>query len=1163
MTNSPSLLARLSLAVAAATALVFSAPINAGLIGADSISMAKKFPKRDKDPKEGELLVKFKDGVPQAVRDGKHAQEGNVKIRELKRSGIHQVAISPDQTVEQAVARYQADANVAFAEPNYIVRAQAVPNEPAFANLMWALNNTGLHNNGLLVTTPGADIRALQAWDITTGSQDLVVMVIDSGIDYTHGDLAANMWVNPGEIPGNGIDDDGNGYIDDVNGIDVVNNDSNPIDDQGHGTHVAGTIGAVGNNNLGVVGVAWNVKLVACKMLDANGEGTIESAVQCLEYARTLKQRGVNIVATNNSYGGMALPSQTLNDALDAQRAADILFIAAAGNTFPQGENNDVVDFYPADARRPNVISVAATDYHDALAGFSHFGRRSVHLGAPGVQITSTTPFNEYRPSDGTSMASPHVAGVSVLLKAQNPARTWSAIRNLTLAGGDVKPSTTGKTISGRRLNAFGALSCANRPLFSVVELPAAFTVNQPATVSALSINCAAPVGPVTATTSSGQTFTLADDGVAPDLVAGDGEFTATWTPSQPFAYIDFVSPSGSDRVEVQDLTVAGVSGPASAARGTPITVVATVSNPSATAVPASTLNLYLSVDGVITAADTLLGSVAVLALAGGQQQAVSASFGVPATLAGGNYFIGAVVDPDNLIDEGNEQNNAATGNIIAVSAVAVDLSVAALTGPSTAFTGDPISVSATVSNVGSSQAPASTLALYLSADNLITSTDVPLGTVAIGALAGGASQSVTASLPVPVTLPPGSYFIGAIADGANEVNETNEGNNTRASAARLTTTTRNINMALSAVTGPGSAKDGATVTFSATAVNQGTVASPASTVRWYLSTDNVITTSDFPVGSVAVAALGAGKSALVSANIPVPSNVPAGTYYVGAIVDPDNTLAETNNGDNARAGGLLAVQYSVDLQVTALAAPASGVTGGNYTFNATLKNAGLAASGKPVRVDFFLSSDNTIDPSTDPLIASSTVPALAAGASVQVTATAALRTGVKSGAYFIGAVVDPANAIAESNKGNNRVRGNAVNVTYGPDLVIASVSGPASVTRGQSFTFNATLTNQGSGAIGAATDQDVITGGKSSSIRVGIYLSDNPNITAKDKRVGSIVVNAINPGQSIPLSIIGLIPSELKTGPWYVGAIADHEGSVRESDKMNNARSGNVTTVR
>ena len=1161
--NPPALLARLSLAVAATAALVFSAPINAGLIGADSISMAKRFPKRDKDPKEGELLVKFKDGVAQAVRDGKHAQEGNVKIRELKRSGIHQVAISPDQTVEQAIARYQADANVAFAEPNFIVRAQAVPNEPAFANLMWALNNTGLHNGGLLTTTPGADIRALQAWDITTGSQDLVVMVIDSGIDYTHADLAANMWVNPGEIPGNGIDDDANGYIDDVHGIDFVNNDSNPIDDQGHGTHVAGTIGAVGNNSLGVVGVAWNVKLVACKMLDLNGDGTIEGAVQCLEYARTLKQRGVNIVATNNSYGGIGTPSQTLNDALDAQRAVDILFVAAAGNTFPQGENNDVVDFFPADAGRPNVVSVAATDYNDALAVFSHVGRRSVHLGAPGVQITSTTPFNEYRPSDGTSMASPHVAGVSLLLKAQNPARNWSAIRNLTLAGGDVKPSTTGKTISGRRLNAFGALSCTDRPLFSVLALPAAFTVNQPATVSALSINCAAPVGPVTATASSGQTFTLADDGVAPDLAAGDGEFTASWTPSQTFAYIDFASPAGSERLGVQDLTVAGVSGPASATRGTPITVAATVSNPSTTAAPASALNFYLSVDGVITTADTLLGSVAVPALGGGQQQAVSGSVVVPATLAGGNYFIGAFVDPANLIDEGNEQNNAAPGNVIAVSAIAVDLSVAALTGPASAFTGDLISVSTTVSNIGSSPAPASTLTLYLSADNLITGTDVPLGTVAVGALAGGASQNVTASLRVPTTLPPGSYFIGAIADSANAVNEVNEGNNTRASAARLTTTTRNINMALTAVKGPSTAKDGAAVTFEATAVNQGTVTSPASTVRWYLSTDNVITTSDFAVGNVAVVALGAGKSANVSAKIPVPSSVPAGTYYVGAIVDPDNTLAETNDGNNARAGGMLAVQYSVDLQITALAAPASGTTGSNYTFNATLKNAGLAASGQPVRVDFFLSSDNTIDPNNDPLIASSTVPALAAGASVQVTATAALRTGVKADTYVVGAVIDPAGAIAESIEGNNRVRGGSATVTYGPDLLVTSVSGPATLTRGQSFTFNATLSNQGSGALGAATDQDVITGGKSASVLVGIYLSDNPQITAKDKLVATVRVNAINPGQSIPLSVIGLIPTDLKTGPWYVGAIADREGSLRESNEMNNAQVGNVVTVR
>jgi subtilisin family serine protease len=304
-------------------------------------------------------------------------------------------------SVQEAVVSYQRNPDVLYAEPDYIVEALITPNDPFFGS-QWNLYNTG-QNSG----TPGADIDALSAWNITLGSNDVVVAIIDTGVDYTHQDLAANMWRNT-DCNSNGIDDDGNGFIDDCYGIDALNEDSDPMDDHNHGTHLAGIIGAAGNNSLGVVGINWNVSIMACKFLHSNGYGYTSDAIECMEYVKAMKDRGVNIVATNNSWGSIA-NSYALYDAIDAHLQRGILFIAAAGNG--NTENTDTHPTFPASYYLPNVISVAATDSSDKKAGFSNYGRRTVHLGAPGREILSTTIGNTYAAFDGTSMAAPHVAG--------------------------------------------------------------------------------------------------------------------------------------------------------------------------------------------------------------------------------------------------------------------------------------------------------------------------------------------------------------------------------------------------------------------------------------------------------------------------------------------------------------------------------------------------------------------------------------------------------------------------------------------------------------------------------------------------------------------------------------------------------------------------------
>ncbi|MFM8538294.1 MAG: S8 family serine peptidase, partial [Planctomycetaceae bacterium] len=331
--------------------------------------------------------------------------------------------------------------------PDFQIDASLTPNDPLYGSLY------GLHNTGQSGGTAGADIDAAAAWDVSTGSRDVVVAVIDEGIDFSHGDLAANMWTNPAEIPGNGVDDDANGFIDDVHGFDFHNNRGNVFsaaDGDLHGTHVAGTIGAVGNNATGVVGVNWQTSLMSLKFLGPDG-GSTSHAIRAGNYATMMRTTyGVNVRVTNNSWGGGGYV-QGLLDAINAGGAANILFVAAAGN---DGRNTDTTPSYPASYTSPFIVSVAATDRRDALASFSNYGLTSVDLGAPGVNIVSTVPSNGYASLSGTSMASPQVAGAAALALSVAPTLSVTDLKNLLLTTADPIPALAGKTVTGGRLNA-------------------------------------------------------------------------------------------------------------------------------------------------------------------------------------------------------------------------------------------------------------------------------------------------------------------------------------------------------------------------------------------------------------------------------------------------------------------------------------------------------------------------------------------------------------------------------------------------------------------------------------------------------------------------------------------------------------------------------------
>ncbi|WP_455210933.1 S8 family serine peptidase, partial [Kaarinaea lacus] len=647
------------------------------------------------------LLIKFRENTT----DSKLAQTfSSSGIRVTKAfsalNKLYLTEILPGRDIKNIVKNLRANPDILYVELDRQIFFHATtPNDSLFSE-QWSLNNTGLPN-----ATADADLNAPEAWDITTGSPEVVLAVIDSGVDHTHLDLKDNMWVNPNEIPGNGIDDDNNGYIDDINGIDPGEGDSDPMDVVGHGTHVAGIIAARGNNAIGISGVNWNTKILACKIDDA-GFISLSAAIECLDYILDLKQNhGINIVASNASWGWIGDASEAMAEAIQQQLNQGILFVAAAGNS---SSDNDVISHYPAGYTHPNVISVAATDQNDELTFFSNYGRHTVHISAPGMDIPSTVPgpafdtnvienphtdiffedaetmvtsliaqtpwattstdafnggsswsdspnadyinnldtsltsptidlstytgqeiylafFTKYdfeyffdnllvemsgdngltwhttrkltgssesswryyeflvpeklknasfqfrfrvvtddsvvntgvlldniglgtgpavyasqriEVHSGTSMASPHVTGMLGLLKAQEPTRSWSQLRNLVIAGGTPLAQLEENTISGRRLRAWdangqGSMTCNNQnvlaklsPIRNTVEIENGG--NDVIGVAYLHINCDAPAGNLTATIrETGSSISLLDNGSGFDQAANDGIYSA------------------------------------------------------------------------------------------------------------------------------------------------------------------------------------------------------------------------------------------------------------------------------------------------------------------------------------------------------------------------------------------------------------------------------------------------------------------------------------------------------------------------------------------------------------------------------------------------------------------------------------------------------------
>ncbi|HUS37504.1 MAG TPA: Ig-like domain-containing protein [Verrucomicrobiae bacterium] len=413
---------------------------------------------------DGELIVRFKAGTPetrkaQSIKKVKGAARDLISpnARVARSVGKPQPAseqlkiIKVEGNFAAAKATLEKDPEIVYVEPNFKTRIeQILPNDFEFEAL-YAMQNTGA-NGGV----SGADIKAPQAWDISTGSRSIVVAVVDTGIDYLHEDLRANIWTNPREIPSNGIDDDGNGFIDDVHGYDFVSNDSDPFDDHLHGTHVSGTIGALGNNGIGVVGVCWQVSLMGLKAFNEQGNGDVATAVSAIHYAIA---NGARVINASWSAGDR---SRALADAIAEAEAAGVLVVAAAGNS------HTASPFYPA--AYDTVLAVASVNNKDLMSPFSNFGPH-VDLSAPGEQIVSTIPDSRYDAVSGTSMSTPHVAGAAALILSQHPEFTPAQV--ITILKNTTDPVTSDSMIGRGRLNVFKAMQIDVPLPFATLKIPA------------------------------------------------------------------------------------------------------------------------------------------------------------------------------------------------------------------------------------------------------------------------------------------------------------------------------------------------------------------------------------------------------------------------------------------------------------------------------------------------------------------------------------------------------------------------------------------------------------------------------------------------------------------------------------------------------------------
>ena len=1196
----------------------------------------------------GEIIVKFRPGADANAKADAHRNGRGTQTAEIQRTNVQRVRVGAGDEAG-AIARYRRNPNVEYAERNYVRRLpvtiadggpQVVPKDFYFRE-QWALHNTGqpfycipwvFGELCLYGGTSDADVDAPEAWSISRGSAAVTVAVIDSGVDYAHPDLAPNY----------------------AGGDDFVFLDGDPMDDHGHGTHVAGTIAAALDNLTGnpaeaegVTGVAPHARIRAYKV--CRSDGTCDDFAIQQAIARAVAD-GANII---NMSLGESEYSQSLNDAVQDAWRAGLVIVAGAGN------DGTTAPFYPA--AFDNVVSVAAFDEDHRRPSFSNYGSW-VDISAPGNIIMSTYPMSAcgssavpgdigcYAWNTGTSMATPHVAGAAALIWSRSDVTSNSQVVDILLNSADGRGASTVRldswTIHGG-LNLHDAISYgltnlppdadagpdrtvadSDRDGTELVPLDGSGSSDSDGTIASyawrdgstllgtgatlpvrlsigvhtltlevtdddgdvamdtvvisvtpanqVAVTALTPQATEAGTTAGVFTVTRTGDVSAPlnvyytvggaavagnDYVAlpgtatiqtGSSTSTVIVTPIDDGAFENdeaviltlsadtayaMGSPATSTVTIVSDdlppdLVVATMTAPAIGGADSDIVVTETTKNQGTGASLPSKTGFYLSTNTTLDAADQWIGDRPVSSLGPGVTVQASTTLHIPPSTATGSYRILAKADWDNTFNESSETNNIRTSII----QIGPDLAVSALTAPAAAAAGGAISVSDTTKNQGGGAGGASATRFYWSTNTALDASDQVIGSRTVGPLAGAALNSSSVAITVPAWAAAGSYYVIAQADGAGEVLETTETNNTRASAAIKV----GPDLIVTAVSAPSSGTAGGTIVATDTTKNQGAGPATASSTGFYLSVNTTISPDDRFIGSRSVGALTASGISTGQALLQIPADALPGSYYVVARTDWNGTVAEPTETNNDKWSGL--IRIGGDLVLTSLSASSPVMPGGPITVTETTKNQGSAPVGESTTA-FYLSIDIFYD-ETDRFLGNRSVGALPASAISTVQTHLVVPAGTASGRYYIVGVADANGAIFESLENNNTRYSGLVNV--GPDLTVSAFTGPSSAVAGTSISVNVTTTNQGGDTAPASLTR--------------FYLSSNNSLDAGDQLLGAREVSSIGPGLSDAGPAVLPIPASTAAGTYYIIAKGDGDDAIQETLETNNLRNRTIS---
>jgi subtilisin family serine protease/subtilase family serine protease len=1114
----------------------------------------------------GQIIVKFRPGATGIAKADAHRQGGGKTLNEIARTGVQLVAVGAGDE-SAAINRYRRNPNVLYAERNLVRRipkpvriakpadhgpgTEVVPGDHVFGE-QWALNNTGQpfycfewigEDLCFYSGTPDADIDAPEAWALTLGTE-ITVAVLDTGIDYTHPDLAANY----------------------IGGINFVTPNGDPMDDHGHGTHVAGTIAAALNNltgnpadEEGIVGVAPHARLLAYKVCDLDGNCDDFHIAQAIEASIAAGAKVINL-----SLGGPEY-SESLNDAVQDAWNAGIVIVAGAGN---DGNTNL---FYPA--AFDHVISVGAFDEDGRRAEFSNYGPW-VDISAPGNVIMSSYPMSSceaanvpgnmgcYTWSSGTSMATPHVSGAAALVWSRGDVTTNQQVVDILLNSADPQgvaavPFDSWTIHGGLNIhNALGGTESSTLPRVTVAASTAqateaglaagAFTISRTGDTSeALVVNYA--VGgtampgadyvalPGTATIDSGSSsVTVAVTPIDDALFESNETVTltiASGTGYQMGAQASSIVTIVSDELP-PDLSVISMTAPATGVADADITVTDGTRNKGTGPSVASSTGFYLSTNSTLDAADTFLGARSVPALAPNATDTLTTTLHIPASQAAGSYYVLAKADWNSAVQESIETNNVRASGALTIGP---DLIVSALTAPATAAIGGTFAVSDTTKNQGASAAGETTTRFYLSTNSSLNATDPEIGGRTVPPLPAGISNQVTnTTVTVPASTAVGTYYVIAQADATGAVPEASESNNTRVSAAVKI----GPDLTVSALTAPASAAAGATIDVTDTTKNLSSGPVVPSSTGFYLSKNGAIDATDTFLGSRAVGSLAANGSETASASLQIPPDTTPGTHYVIARADYDGAIAETTETNNDKSRSIV---IGGDLVVTANTAPATGMPNGAITVTDTTRNQG-AATIPPSSTGFYLSTNGSLS-ANDVFLGSRTVSALAPSTSEAGSMQVTIPANTTPGSYYVVAVADWNGAVLESQETNNTRSSSAIRI--GPDLTVTALTAPTSAVAGTTITANDTTMNQG----GEATPASI----------TNFYLSTNSTLDAGDQLIGTRQLNAVGAGQTSAGSALLTVPTTA-AGTHYIIAKADGNDAIQESSEVNNTRVRTIT---